>query len=230
MRSCRIECMDRGRLLRKLQICLRYVILWLPPLLFPCAFLNVSGIDSRTIGMKTCCLWNHQARRSPMDFGLHLPLIDFGGNPFTLKHLIAYAEAGRDLGFNALAANDHMVFSKPWLDGPTALAAVLSNSGRMDLATTVSLPIIRGPAALAKTLSAIDRLSDGRLIACVGPGSSARDYALVGLPFEERWKRLEEAVQALRAFWSRDGAVFKGNFYNTEGIRLEPFPAQKPSP
>jgi alkanesulfonate monooxygenase SsuD/methylene tetrahydromethanopterin reductase-like flavin-dependent oxidoreductase (luciferase family) len=165
-----------------------------------------------------------------MDFGLHLPLIDFGHNPFTLDHLITYVETGRQLGFRGLAANDHLVFSRPWLDGPTALAAVLSQSGRMDLATTVSLPIIRGPAALAKTLSAIDRLSDGRLIACVGPGSSARDYAVVGLPFEERWKRLEEAVQALRGLWSQDGAVFKGNFYNTEGIRLEPFPAQKPSP
>ena len=50
-----------------------------------------------------------------MDFGLHLPLIDFGGNPFTLNHLIAYAETGQQLGFRALATNDHMVFSKPWL-------------------------------------------------------------------------------------------------------------------
>jgi alkanesulfonate monooxygenase SsuD/methylene tetrahydromethanopterin reductase-like flavin-dependent oxidoreductase (luciferase family) len=165
-----------------------------------------------------------------MDFGLHLPLIDFGGNPFTLNHLIAYAETGRDLGFNALAANDHLLFSKPWLDGPTALAAVLSHSGNMDLATTVSLPIIRGPVPLAKTLGAIDRLSGGRLIACVGPGSSARDYAAVGIEFDERWKRLDEAVQALRALWNQEAQVFKGNFYDTEGIILEPLPARKSGP
>ena len=165
-----------------------------------------------------------------MDFGLHLPLIDFGGNPFTLKHLIAYAEAGRDLGFNALAANDHMVFSKPWLDGPTALAAVLSHSGNMGLATTVSLPILRGPVPLAKTLGAIDRLSGGRLIACVGPGSSARDYGAVGIAFEERWKRLDEAVQALRALWDREAPALKGNFYDTQGTVLEPFPAQESGP
>ncbi len=165
-----------------------------------------------------------------MDFGLHLPLIDFGGNPFTLDHLIAYAETGRQLGFKALAANDHLVFAKPWLDGPTALAAVLSHSGRMDLATTVSLPIVRGPVPLAKSLGAIDRLSGGRLTACVGPGSSARDYAAVGIPFEERWQRLEEAVQALRALWDREGTGFNGNFYNTEAIRLEPFAAQTAGP
>jgi len=165
-----------------------------------------------------------------MDFGLHLPLLDFGGNPFTLEHLITYAESSQKLGFSALAANDHLVYSKPWLDGPTALAAVLSHSGSMDLATTVSLPIVRGPVALAKSLGAIDRLSGGRLIACIGPGSSARDYAAVGIAFDERWKRFDEAVQALRALWNRDGVVFKGNFYSTEGILLEPFPAQKSGP
>ncbi len=134
-----------------------------------------------------------------MDFGLHLPLMDFGGNPFTLDHLITYAETGQQLGFSALAANDHLVFSRPWLDGPTALATVLTHSGRMDLATTVSLPVVRGPVPLAKSLGAIDHLSGGRLIACVGPGSSAQDYAVVGIPFEERWKRLDEAIQTLRA-------------------------------
>jgi len=165
-----------------------------------------------------------------MDYGLHLPLLDFGGNPFTLDHLITYAQTGQQLGFSALAANDHLVYSKPWLDGPTALATVLSHSGRMDLATTVSLPVVRGPVPLAKSLAAIDRLSGGRLIACVGPGSSARDYAAVGIPFDERWKRLDESIQTLRALWNQEGVIFKGNFYNTEGILLEPFPAQKSGP
>ena len=165
-----------------------------------------------------------------MDFGLHLPLIDFGQNPFTLDFLVTYAETAQKLGFHALAANDHLVFSRPWLDGPTALAAVLSHSGSMDLATTVSLPTVRGPVLLAKTLAAIDRLSGGRLIACVGPGSTARDYAAVGIPFEERWKRLDEAIPALRSLWNQDGSVFQGDFYNTEGLRLEPFPAQKLGP
>jgi alkanesulfonate monooxygenase SsuD/methylene tetrahydromethanopterin reductase-like flavin-dependent oxidoreductase (luciferase family) len=165
-----------------------------------------------------------------MDFGLHLPLLDFGGNPFTLNHLVAYAETGQQLGFRALAANDHLVYPRPWLDGPTALAAILSHSGQMDLATTVSLPIVRGPVPLAKSLGAIDRLSGGRLIACVGPGSSARDYAAVGIPFEERWKRLDEVIQTLRALWNQEGAAFQGNFYNTEGVVLEPFPSQKSGP
>jgi alkanesulfonate monooxygenase SsuD/methylene tetrahydromethanopterin reductase-like flavin-dependent oxidoreductase (luciferase family) len=165
-----------------------------------------------------------------VDYGIHLPLLDFGNNPYTLDHLIDYVETGRQLGFRGIAANDHLVFSKPWLDGPTAIAAVLTHSGDMDLATTVSLPIVRGPVPLAKTLAAIDRLSSGRLIACVGPGSSARDYAVVGIPFEERWKRFDEAIQALRSLWNQESSVFRGSYYNTEGIKLEPFPFRKSGP
>ena len=52
----------------------------------------------------------------------------------------------------------------------------------------------------------------------------------MGIPFEERGKRLDESIQALRALWDREGGAFRGQFYNTEGIRLEPFPAQKAGP
>jgi probable F420-dependent oxidoreductase len=165
-----------------------------------------------------------------MDYGAHLPLIAFDGQPWSLRRLLEYAEAAEDLGFRALSANDHLVFPRPWLDGPVALAAVLPVTERMDLATTVALPVVRGPVALAKSLAAIDLLSGGRLIVGMGPGSSARDYAAVGIPFEERWKRLDEAVQALRALWRGEAPAFEGEFYSTEGVTLEPYPAQRPGP
>src|SRR6266550_1578669 len=107
--------------------------------------------------------------------------MDFGAHPYTLEHLVNYTRAAAQLGFRALAANDHLVFSVPWLDGPTALAAVMGHSGDMTLATTVSLPVVRGPVPLAKTLASIDRLVDGRLLVAVGPGSSADDYLAVGI-------------------------------------------------
>ena len=70
-----------------------------------------------------------------MDFGAHLPLMDFGGNPYTLRHLTDYTDTAARLGFRALSANDHMVFSVPWIDGLTALAAMVEHSGTMTLAT-----------------------------------------------------------------------------------------------
>jgi len=95
--------------------------------------------------------------------------------------------------------HDHFLFARPWLDGPTALAGVVERTGSMDLMTTVSLVALRGPVQLAKTLQALDVLSQGRMIAGVGPGSSARDYAAVGVPFDERWARFDEATAVLRS-------------------------------
>src|SRR6478735_6147422 len=165
-----------------------------------------------------------------MDFGAHLPLMDFGGHPYSLDHLIAYSETAARLGFSALSVNDHMVFSVPWLDGPTALAAVMEHTGDMTLASTVALAVVRGPVSVAKTFGAIDRLSGGRMVVAVGPGSSEADYAAVGIDFAERWPRFDEAIGALRALWRDDGKAFVGRFYSTEGIALEPRPAQPCGP
>jgi alkanesulfonate monooxygenase SsuD/methylene tetrahydromethanopterin reductase-like flavin-dependent oxidoreductase (luciferase family) len=161
-----------------------------------------------------------------VDYGVHLPLISLKGQRhWSLRGLLEYAEIAERLGFRAISANDHLIFPRPWLDGPTALAS----AGLMALATTVALPIVRGPVALAKSLAAIDLLSGGRLVVGMGPGSSARDYAAVGISFEERWKRLEEAVLAMRALWLREGSPFKGEFYSTEGVVLEPHTTAWPS-
>jgi alkanesulfonate monooxygenase SsuD/methylene tetrahydromethanopterin reductase-like flavin-dependent oxidoreductase (luciferase family) len=156
--------------------------------------------------------------------------MDFGGHPYTLDHLVTYTKTAADLGFDALSVNDHMVFSVPWLDGLTALTAMIEHSASMTLATTVALATVRGPVPLAKTLGAIDRLSDGRLVVAVGPGSSAQDYAAVGLDFSERWQRFDEAIAALRALWRPDGPPFVGRYYSTEGVALEPRPAQPHGP
>ena len=165
-----------------------------------------------------------------MDYGAHLPVVDFGNQRFSLERLSAYVQTARDLGFKAVSTNDHLISARPWLDAPTALAAVLSHSGNMAVGTSVTLPIVRGPVQMAKTLAAIDILSNGRLFVGLGPGSSARDYEIVGLGYEERWKRFDEAIQVLRSLWSGDGVGFTGRFYSTAGIDLEPKPIQKPSP
>ncbi len=165
-----------------------------------------------------------------MEFGAHLPLMDFGGHPYTLDHLIDYTKSAAQLGFSALAANDHMVFAVPWLDGPVALSAVIERSADMTLATTVALPVVRGPVPAAKTLGAIDRLSGGRLLVAVGPGSSPRDYEAVGVDFSERWLRFDEAIGALRSLWGRDAPAFDGRFYSTDGITLEPRPVRRGGP
>ncbi len=139
-----------------------------------------------------------------MELGVHLPLMPFGDEPLSLPRLEATVDAARLCGFAAVSANDHLVFQTPWLDGLAALASVAGRAGEMDLATTIALVSLRGPAPLAKALAALDVLSAGRVIAGVGPGSSERDYRMLGIPFEERWPRFDEAVAALRALLDGD--------------------------
>jgi alkanesulfonate monooxygenase SsuD/methylene tetrahydromethanopterin reductase-like flavin-dependent oxidoreductase (luciferase family) len=165
-----------------------------------------------------------------VEVGVHLPVLDFGDHPFTLDHLVGVTRTASELGFTGLAVNDHLVFGVPWLDGPIALAAVLAATGTMTLATTVALPVVRGPLPLAKAVAALDRLSGGRLMVGVGPGSSARDYAAVGVDFEERWPRFDEAVVALRALLGPADEPFVGRWYSTVDIAPEPLPTRAGGP
>jgi len=165
-----------------------------------------------------------------LQFGVHLPQLGWDDEPLTLDRLLSVATAAERLGFGTLTANDHLVYGRPWLDGPSALAAVVAQAPRVRLMTSVSLPVVRGPFALAKSLSAIDLLSGGRVDAGLGPGSSEADYALAGIPFTERWPRFDESVAAIRALWDRDGPPFVGRYYDTTGVTLAPPPAQPKGP
>jgi len=163
-----------------------------------------------------------------VDLGVHLPLMRFGSEQFSLRRLTETVDAARESGFTAVAANDHLVFSTPWLDGPTALASIIERSAEMTVATTVSLAVLRGPVPLAKTLAALDILSEGRLIAAVGPGSSQRDYEAVGMPFDERWSRFDEVVPTLRALLNGGPRPTDARHYAVpSGLALAPAPRQE---
>ncbi len=165
-----------------------------------------------------------------MDYGVHLPVIDFGFDRFSLTRFSEYVQKAEELGFQAVTTNDHLIYSRPWLDAPTALAAVLSATKTMAVGTSVTLPIVRGPVPMAKALAAIDILSNGRLFVGVGPGSSPLDYAIVGMNYEERWKRFDEVIQLLRVLWSADKVHLSGRFYSSADYELEPKPVQRSGP
>ena len=159
-----------------------------------------------------------------MRFGANLPLAAFGDHDVSARELAAYASRAEELGFAVLAANDHLVFTRPWLDSLTSLAAVVTSTQDIKLMTTIALPVVRGPVQLAKALSTIAALSDGRVVAGLGPGSHRGDYEAVGVDFEERWPRFEEAVRVLRHLLGADPDPWSGRFYRTVNIDLEPKP------
>ena len=162
-----------------------------------------------------------------MDFGVHLPLADLGEGIPTGEQLRAYTTAADALGFRTVSANDHIVWRRPWLDGPTALATVLGSAGGMTLVTSVALPAVRHPVVLAKALASLAVLAGGPVIAGLGPGSSAVDYRAVGVPFEQRWARFDEALRLVRALLRGEPAP-AGAFYETDGLRLDPLPSEPP--
>ena len=161
-----------------------------------------------------------------MELGVHLPLMELGEEGQSLARLRAAVDAARACGFAAVSANDHFVYSTPWLDGPTALAAVADRMGEMTVATTVSLVVLRGPVPTAKTLAALDVLTEGRLAAGLGPGSSKRDYDALGVPFEERWKRFEEAVAIVGGLVGGRSLPASTRYYPLPQEELTPRPRQ----
>ena len=96
----------------------------------------------------------------------------------------------------------------------------------MTLATTISLASLRGPVQLAKALAALDVLSGGHLVAGVGPGSSERDYDAVAVPFDDRWKRFDEAATILRALLGQERAPAGTRYFTVPDLQLAPAPRQ----
>jgi alkanesulfonate monooxygenase SsuD/methylene tetrahydromethanopterin reductase-like flavin-dependent oxidoreductase (luciferase family) len=159
-----------------------------------------------------------------MDAGVHLPQMEFAGEGLSLSRLADTVDAAAANGFAAICVNDHFLFDAPWLDGLTALAAVVERSRPMTLATTVSLAALRGPMPLAKALAALDVLSGGRVVAGVGAGSSRTDYDALGVDFEDRWPRFDEAVTLLKALLTGAEPPTGGRYFPVPQERLLPVP------
>lgn len=139
-----------------------------------------------------------------MDVGVHLPQVRGSGEEVDHSRLNDIVSAAGTLGFAAISANDHFAFHRPWLDGPTLLAAVAEHADPLELATTIALPSLRGPVQLAGMLTTLATLAPGRVIAGVGAGSSAVDHQLAGVPFDERWQRFDVSVRVLRTLLRGD--------------------------
>lgn len=138
---------------------------------------------------------------------MHLPQLDLDGSGLSYARLHATVVAARELGLVAVGANDHLRFTREWLDGPTALAAVAGAAGELELVTTIANPVLRQPVVLARTLRSLQRLAAGRVVAGVGPGSSAADHAAVGLDFADRWRAFDRALDVLVDELSGPGAL-----------------------
>jgi alkanesulfonate monooxygenase SsuD/methylene tetrahydromethanopterin reductase-like flavin-dependent oxidoreductase (luciferase family) len=92
------------------------------------------------------------------------------------------------------------------------------------------ISVLRNPLQLAKSLTSLDLLSQGRLTVGLGIGNPRREDAAFGLPLERRVRRFVEGIEVMKAVWSQSAVNLTGEYWRLEGISQEPKPLQKPHP
>ncbi|WP_216903875.1 TIGR03619 family F420-dependent LLM class oxidoreductase [Nocardia alni] len=116
------------------------------------------------------------------------------------------------------------------LDPFVVLTAAAVSTERVLLGTNVLIAPLYPPAVLARSLTTIDVISGGRLIAGLGIGWSPEEYAAAGVPFEHRGARFEETLDALEAIWTTDPATYQGHYVSVPRHRSELRTVRKPHP
>ncbi len=152
----------------------------------------------------------------------------------------AAAEADR-LGFFGFVMPDHYMWGQQYGPGEsaystletwTALAYLAAETKNLHLGTLVTPIPFRPPGLLAKTVSTVDVLSNGRAILGVGAGWSQVEFEGYSKwePDNVRVEKTEEGLQLILKLWTEPKVDFKGRYYNANGAVLEPKPNQKPHP
>jgi alkanesulfonate monooxygenase SsuD/methylene tetrahydromethanopterin reductase-like flavin-dependent oxidoreductase (luciferase family) len=132
-----------------------------------------------------------------MRWGVLLPTFDPLGDGAPLPVADA-ARRAEELGFDGVWVGDHLASPAPVLDAPSCLAAAAAVTDRVDLGLSVMQLALRPPAWAAKQLQTIDALGPGRLRLGVGLGGEfPAEFAAVGVPVEERARRVDGTLAVL---------------------------------
>ncbi|WP_214105129.1 LLM class F420-dependent oxidoreductase [Acrocarpospora catenulata] len=121
----------------------------------------------------------------------------------------------------------------PMLEGYTALGFVAGQTRNLRLGLLVTGVTYRHPGLLAKIVTTLDVLSQGRAMLGLGAAWYDREHEGLGVPFPplgERFERLEETIQIVRQMWSDDDGPYDGAHYRLAETVNVPQPLQQPRP
>ena len=171
-----------------------------------------------------------------MRVGIHLPHIGRKAGPEAIRRAAIQAE---ELGFADAWSSEHIIIPKGAPYPPSAifydpvltLTWAAAFTRRIGLGTSVLVLPMRHPLPLAKELTTLQNLSEGRLILGAGVGWMAAEFAALGAPFRERGRRMDEGIALMRAVWSGDPVSFAARHIPAvvEEMRMLPHPV-KPIP
>ena len=150
------------------------------------------------------------------------------------------ATAIEDIGYDHIDIFDHVVMGYATADRPAGpypagmpiLEALMTLSyaaaltSRITLGTEVLVLPQRQPVLVAKQVSTLDTLSGGRVRLGIGVGWQESEYEALGEDFHTRGKRMDEAIQLLRAYWGDAQVHFDGEYYRAAAMGMEPKPPQ----
>ncbi|HXH82742.1 MAG TPA: TIGR03619 family F420-dependent LLM class oxidoreductase [Candidatus Tectomicrobia bacterium] len=179
-----------------------------------------------------------------MEIGCHLPN---HGPLATREALLTFTAAAEQRDMASLWVSDHVVFprtqtgsypggrfphppDKPYLEPVALLAAAAVCTTRVRLGASVFVLGHRHPVVMAKMLTTIDALSNGRLICGVGVGWWKEELELLGAPFHARGRQADEMLRVFKALWTQDDPSFQGEFFTVRDVGFAPKPVQKPHP
>ncbi len=160
-----------------------------------------------------------------MEFAIAIP--QTYPEPAAIGRFLRRAE---ELPFVAAWSIEQVIGTAPVLESVTTLAYAAGITQRLRLGIAVLLITQRNPISLAKSLSSLDVLSNGRLIVGVGLGATTRHYPAYGLAPEGRVARFRENLEIMNRLWTEDRVTLQGRFSQLDNIPMEPKPVQKPHP
>jgi probable F420-dependent oxidoreductase len=146
------------------------------------------------------------------------------------------------LGYHLVCFPDHIVMEGPErqydphglaYDMIVIAAAVIEATKKIQVGHLVLCNLFRHPVITAQSLTTLDHLSGGRLLAGLGSGWTETEFKMTGIPFPpitERLRMLDEALTVIRSLWANERTTFDGEFYKLKDAILWPKPLQKPRP
>ncbi len=179
-----------------------------------------------------------------MKFGLAFAS-SIGTDP---ESALAISTIAEEVGFESVWGGEHVIFPShiesrypysedgkvpatpetPIPDPLIWLAYVAAAAPTLRLGTCILILPQRNPLVLAKELATLDHLSGGRLELGIGVGWLREEFDALGVPWEQRGKRNDEYVEALRTIWSGSHVEYHGDFVDFEPLTCTPRPAQGP--
>lgn len=176
-----------------------------------------------------------------MKLAIHNPSFTYPGGPENIAPVLAAtARAAEDGGADQFTLMDHWFQiapigppEEPMLEGYTALGYVAAQTERMRLGLLVTGVTYRHPGLLAKIVTTLDVLSEGRAQLGIGAAWFEEEHDALGVPYppiSERFERLEEAIQICFQMWSDDDGPYKGKHYELGQTMCVPQPVSSPRP